>query len=286
MSNQGKSKLGLDKIFEKNGISLKTLNEVLENNEINSIIEVDVKSLIPNRFQPRLKFDEVKLKELAESIKKHGIITPIIVRHAGEGQFEIVAGERRSKASELAQKDTIPAIVADFSDKQMMQLSLIENIQREDLTSIEEARSYNEMKTVLNLTQAQLAKEVGKPRSHIANLLRLLTLPFVIQNYILEGKISTGHAKVLVGLEDKEAVEFANRIIRENLSVREVEHLLQTQQTTKKPTKKSNKTNKTFVELEGVLKDKYHHNKIYVSEKEIKIKFKNSEELKEFVKKM
>ncbi len=273
--------LGLEKIFEKNGINIKTLAQVLENSEVNSIIEIKVETLIPNRYQPRLKFDDEKLNELANSIKKHGVITPIIVREVGENQYEIVAGERRTRASILAQKETIPAIIVDFNDKQMMELSLIENIQREDLTGIEEARAYYEMKTQLGYTQAQIAKEVGKNRSHIANLLRLLTLPNVVQNYILEGKISTGHAKVLVGLDDKKAVSVANKIILDNLSVRDVEKLLLNEKPVKKTIKKQ--VQNDYSQIEKTLNQKLNYSRIYVKDKQIQIKFSSNEELFRFV---
>lgn len=284
MKKQENNRLNLEKIFEKNGINIKTLAQVLENSEINSIVQIPLNDLIPNRFQPRIKFDETKLKEMADSIVKHGVITPIIVRQIQEGQYEIVTGERRYRASKLANKETIPAIIAEFNDKQMMELSLIENIQRENLTGIEEARSYEAMKQHLGYTQAQIAKEMGKPRSHVANLLRLLTLPEMVQQSILDEKISTGHAKLLVGLDDKEAVNLTNRIIRENLSVRDVEHILLLNQPNKKNKPVNNKTDVTkYNQLEEKLQTKLNHKQIRVDKKRIQIKFDNEEELVEFI---
>ena len=282
MAKKENDLLGLEKIFEKNGINIKTLAQVLENSEIINIVEIPVSFLTPNRFQPRMKFDDEKLKELADSIKKHGVITPIIVREIGQDQYEIVAGERRTRASLLAKKETIPAIVADFNDQQMMELSLIENIQRENLNGIEEARSYQTMKEHLGYTQAQIAKEVGKPRSHVANLLRLLTLPEVIQNYILNEKISIGHAKVLVGLNDTQAVQLANRIIYENLSVRDVEKILLSYKP--RVVTHQSKNQAQYQELEKEMMQKMHHSKIQISEKKIQINFSSYAELEQFVK--
>ncbi len=275
--------LGLESIFEKNGINVKTLAQVLENQEINTIVEIPLDSLIPNKFQPRLKFDNESLKELAQSIKKHGVITPIIVREIDSTHFEIVAGERRTRASKLAQKNTIPAIIADFSDKQMMELALIENIQREDLTGIEEARSYESMKKHLGYTQNQIASVVGKPRSHIANLLRLLTLPPIVQNYILNGQITTGHAKVLVGLNDQQAVDISGQIIRENLSVREVESLVVLTKPYKKKKALPIKERETYQTLEKEFSNFINHKDVSITDKKIQIKFKNFDELKEFI---
>ena len=275
--------LGLESIFEKNGINVKTLAQVLENQEINTIVEIPLDSLIPNKFQPRLKFDNESLKELAQSIKKHGVITPIIVREIDSTHFEIVAGERRTRASKLAQKNTIPAIIADFSDKQMMELALIENIQREDLTGIEEARSYESMKKHLGYTQNQIASVVGKPRSHIANLLRLLTLPPIVQNYILNGQITTGHAKVLVGLNDQQAVDISGQIIRENLSVREVESLVVLTKPYKKKKALPIKERETYHTLEKDFSNFINHKDVSITDKKIQIKIKNLDELKEFI---
>lgn len=285
---KNENKLNLEKIFEKNGINIKTLAQVLENSEINSITQISLNSLIPNRFQPRIKFDEEKLKEMAESIAKHGVITPIIVRPIQEGQYEIVTGERRTRASKLIHKETIPAIIAEFSDQQMMELSLIENIQRENLTGIEEARSYEAMKQHLGYTQAQIAKEVGKPRSHVANLLRLLTLPAAVQAAILEEKISTGHAKLLVGLDDQTAVHLTNKIIRENLSVRDVEHLLLLNQPMKNNKKKTQDSEiaQKYTQFEKILMEKLNCKQIRVDKKKIQFKFNSMEELEEFITKV
>jgi ParB family chromosome partitioning protein len=175
-----------------------------------------------SKFQARKKFDTEKLEELSQSITKIGLIQPIIVRK-GKKNFELVAGERRLKACKLAGIDQIPAIVSDFDDRKAFESGLIENIQREDLTSIEEAEGYSRLMNEFNYTQEELAKIVSKSRSHIANLLRLISLPMEIKKYILDGKLSLGHARCLVGYVG--AVQLTRRIVKEGLSVRYVESL-------------------------------------------------------------
>ena len=185
-----------------------------------NLIQINEISL--SKFQARKKFDQEKLKELSESISKNGLIQPIIIRK-GKKNFELVAGERRLKACKLAGIDQIPAIVSDFDDRKAFESGLIENIQREDLTSIEEAEGYSRLMNEFNYTQEELAKIVSKSRSHIANLLRLISLPMEIKKYILDGKLSLGHARCLVGYVG--AVQLTRRIVKEGLSVRYVESL-------------------------------------------------------------
>jgi len=241
---------------------------------------VKITMVEPNREQPRKNFDEDSLLELAESIKQFGLLQPILVQDR-KTYYEIVAGERRWRAAKMAGLKEVPVIIRDLTEQEIVEISLIENIQREDLTGIEEARAYYEMKTQLGYTQAQIAKEVGKNRSHIANLLRLLTLPNVVQNYILEGKISTGHAKVLVGLDDKKAVSVANKIILDNLSVRDVEKLLLNEKPVKKTIKKQ--VQNDYSQIEKTLNQKLNYSRIYVKDKQIQIKFSSNEELFRFV---
>ena len=181
-----------------------------------------INELSLSKFQARKKFDTEKLEELSQSITKIGLIQPIIVRK-GKKKFELVAGERRLKACKLAGIDQIPAIVSDFDDRKAFESGVIENIQREDLTSIEEAEGYSRLMNEFNYTQEELAKIVSKSRSHIANLLRLISLPMEIKKYILDGKLSLGHARCLVGYVG--AVQLTRRIVKEGLSVRYVESL-------------------------------------------------------------
>lgn len=187
------------------------------------VLELNLDEIIPNRFQPREKFNEQFLNELAASIKQHGVISPIIVRKIGD-KYEIVAGERRFKASQIAGKTTIPAIVADLNDTKSAEVALIENVQRRDLTPIEEAKTYKNILTVGNITQGQLAERIGLNQSTVANKLRLLDLDETVQDALLNDKISERHARSLLTLSSKEdQKEFLNKIINNKMTVRETD---------------------------------------------------------------
>ena len=186
---------------------------------------IAIKDIRPNPYQPRKSFDEKALNELAASIKEHGVFQPILVRKSVSG-YELIAGERRMRASKLAGIDTIPAIILAFNDQEMMEVSLLENIQREDLSIIEEARAYEKLINNLHYTQEELAKRVAKSRSYITNTLRLLKLNEEIQKLLADNKISYGHARALINIEDEDRqVELAKRVVKEGLTVREVEKL-------------------------------------------------------------
>ncbi|MCK5080697.1 MAG: ParB/RepB/Spo0J family partition protein [Candidatus Moranbacteria bacterium] len=190
----------------------------------NSVIEVGVSEIKTNPFQPRQYFDEKKLEELASSIRKHGIIQPLIVTKRPEGGFELVAGERRFKASQKNGLSKVPVIVKKISDKEKLEWALIENIQRHDLNAIEEAEAYQGLIDKFNYTQEEVAEQVGKSRSTVTNILRLLDLSINIKQRVRAGEISEGHARALLSLEDKSQRELmANEIVRLQLSVREVE---------------------------------------------------------------
>ena len=187
--------------------------------------ELPIREIRPNPYQPRKEFDENGLKELADSIRENGVFQPILVRKSSVG-YELVAGERRLRASKLAGKQNIPAIIVDFDDRQMMEISLLENIQRKDLTPIEEAAAYAQLIRKLNYTQDELAKRIGKSRANIANLLRLLNLPEEVKKLVNEGKLSYGQARALLALEDEDRmIEVANLAVRNQLSVRQLEDL-------------------------------------------------------------
>ena len=177
----------------------------------------------PNRFQPRKKFKQEKLQELANSLKENGIIQPIIVTKRDESQYELVAGQRRLEASKLAGFDEIPVIIRSVSLKEQLQFAIIENVQREDLTAIEEAQAYQQLNEEFNLTHAQISDIVGKDRATITNLIRLLKLNDNIQKMILDEKLSPGHARAILQVEDQFHEDFANLIIRNGLSVRKTE---------------------------------------------------------------
>lgn len=184
---------------------------------------VPIESVRPNPDQPRRAFTQEALEELSASIAEKGIIQPLIVRPdpASEGQFQIVAGERRWRAAQMAQLHEVPVIVRDFDDTEVLEVAIIENIQRADLNPVEEAMGYRQLMDRFNHTQERLATAMGKSRSHIANLMRLLTLPDEVQGYLRDGQLSAGHARALVGSED--AVSIAREVINKGLSVRDVE---------------------------------------------------------------
>lgn len=185
---------------------------------------IDINAIIPNRYQPRKTFDESALAELAKSIKEKGVIQPILVSPIGEGKYELVAGERRLRASKLAGLLEIPAIVREFSHEDKLEIALIENIQREDLNSMEVAEAYKELMEKLNLTQEQLSEKIGKSRASVANTLRLLRLPDYIRERIEAKELTEGHARAILSLEDIDSmIDFAKYIIAEGLSVREAE---------------------------------------------------------------
>jgi len=188
-----------------------------------ALCDLDVESIRPNPRQPRQRWDEEKLRELADSIREHGVVQPIIVRQRDDG-YELVAGERRWRAARLAGLKTVPAVIRELSEAELTVVSLIENIQREDLNPMEEARAYHRLVSEFGLTQEVLAKRVGKSRSQVANVLRLLSLDRRTQALVEEGKLSFGHARALLAIEDeKRRQQLADRIVKQGLSVREAE---------------------------------------------------------------
>ena len=195
--------------------------------EDDRVEQIAISKLRPNPYQPRKTFSEEAIDELAESIGKHGVLHPIIVRKTIKG-YEIVVGERRMRAAKKAGLKEIPAVVREFSDNEMMELALIENLQREDLNPIEEARAYEKLIEHFSITQDELAKRIGKSRPHIANHLRLLQLPKLLQQFIADGKLLMGLGRALLGLKDKQKMSaLLEKILKEKLSVRDVEALVQ-----------------------------------------------------------
>jgi len=244
---------GLEELFNNEVLDYSSVEEkIISETKNEEIQNVRLDELRSNPYQPRKNFDEEALQELANSIKEHGVFQPIIVKKSIKG-YEIIAGERRVKASKLAGLTEIPAIVRDFNDTQMMEIALLENLQREDLNAIEEASAYKKLQETLALTQEELAKRLGKSRSHITNMIGLLTLPQGIQDYIIQDKISMGHARVLSKLEDStKQEELAQKIIKEGLSVRELEDL------TKSP--------EEFTRKRQIIKKSIDNEYIYVQE--------------------
>lgn len=190
----------------------------------NSVVEADIASVVPNPHQPRLRFDEEKLRELANSIKEHGILQPLIVTPLPGGKYELIAGERRLQAAKLAGLATVPVLVRDAEENEKLELAIIENVQRHDLDPIEEAKAYARLMEEFGLTQEETAKKMGKSRSAVANLLRLLVLPVEIQRAISEGKITEGHAKALLSIENPEKQRaLFEMIMKTGMTVRETE---------------------------------------------------------------
>ena len=201
---------------------------------------IPIEKITPNPDQPRRDFDQDDLRELADSIREKGIIQPLIVREKPDksGGYEIVAGERRWRAAQMAQLHEVPAIIRDYSDAEVLEIAIIENIQRADLNPVEEASGYRQLMETFGHTQEKLAEALGKSRSHIANLLRLLNLPEEVQRYLREGRLTAGHARALVTAEDP--AEIAREVIRKGLSVRETERLVKRpKEDRKKPQRES-----------------------------------------------
>ena len=269
---------GLEQLFNDEGLNFDTIeNSIIEEAKTNDqIVEIDLSELRANPYQPRKNFDEEALNELASSIKEHGVFQPIIVKKSIKG-YEIIAGERRFRASKLAGLETIPAIVKDFSDEEMMQIALLENLQRENLTSIEEAKAYKSIIESMNITQDELAKKVGKSRSHVTNILGLLKLPASVQDMVLYNKLSMGHARVLSKLDDPKIVEdLAQRVITEDLSVRKLESSVYDNEEKEVKTKKN--TNNEYKYMENFLKEKLGTN-VKINNNKISIKFSNVQDL-------
>ncbi|KAB7665298.1 ParB/RepB/Spo0J family partition protein [Bacillus sp. B1-b2] len=207
---------GLDAFFPK-----------MEADKGEVIQEVAINELRPNPYQPRKVFNEEAIEELKNSIIEHGILQPIIVRKSIKG-YEIVVGERRFRAAKAANLKVIPAVIRELSEQQMMELAVLENLQREDLSPIEEGLAYQTLMKKLKFTQEELANRLGKSRPHIANIVRLLSLPKAVQNYINDGKISMGHGRALLGLKNKDKLPvLVDKILKESLNVRQLEHLIQ-----------------------------------------------------------
>ena len=209
----------------KNNLEKKIGNK---NDSENEQIKLPIQNLISGKFQPRKHFDQTELDELAESIRSNGILQPILVRplsHKGSS-YEIIAGERRWRAAQIAKLHEVPVIVRDFDDSTALGVALIENLQRSDLNIIEEAEGFRSLMLKFEYTQEKLSSQLGKSRSHIANVLRLLSLPNSVKRHISNGDLSFGHARVLVSLPEDKAKEVADRIIDEELSVRKTEKLV------------------------------------------------------------
>ena len=271
---------GLEELFNNEILDYSRVEEkIINETPKEGIIKVKLKDLRANPYQPRKVFDQQALEELATSIKEHGVFQPIIIKKSIKG-YEIIAGERRVKASLLAGLEEIPAIVRDFNDTEMMEIALLENLQRENLNAIEEANAYKKLQETLALTQEELSKRLGKSRSHITNMLGILTLPKEIQDQVGQKLISMGHARVLSKLDDVEQQkQLATKVIDEGLSVHALEDLttskekyVRTHQITKHtPTNEYKYLEEELCEKLGT--------KVKIKNKKIEISFVNTNDL-------
>ncbi|WP_374695975.1 ParB/RepB/Spo0J family partition protein [Spiroplasma endosymbiont of Polydrusus formosus] len=286
MASYSKNRLsskGLDKIFGEG------INEVIKGIESNEELKatankITLTEIFPNPHQPRKNFNEEELVELAQSIKKYGLIQPIIVKKTNNGYY-LVAGERRSRAAKIAGLTKIQAIVVDFNDQQMKEVALIENIQRVDLNSIEEANAYKELIELLSLTQEELAQRIGKSRSHVTNTMRLLNLPTEIQTLLSENKLTMGQVKPLISLnvDRSELTNIINKIISLNLNARQVEYLVKEyNQKGSKPLLENNEKEISKRAINEFLENKVMHKlgtKVVIDKNKIMIKYSGIKDL-------
>ena len=270
---------GLEQLFSSEVLDFDQFeSNIMESATVSDIKELPVEEIRPNPYQPRKAFNDEALQELAESIKNYGVFQPIIDKKSIKG-YDLIAGERRLRASKLAGKETIPAIIKEFSDEQMREIALLENLQRENLTPIELAWAYKGIIDSLHIRQEDLADKIGKSRSHVTNTLGLLRLPEEIQNQILDNKISMGHAKILSKIDDDYKVkEFADKIINSNISVRELEEISKSEEVKKKvPISRKIKVS-DYDYIESEMRD-ILDTKVIVKDKKIEIYFENGNDL-------
>ena len=233
------------------GLDALLLDNSIENATENPAVKMKLNDIEPNSSQPRKSFDEDALGELAQSIQQHGVIQPLLVRPLPDGSYQLVAGERRWRAARLAGLTEVPVIIKALSDEDAAVLSLIENLQREDLNPIEEAEGYKQLMDAFSLTQEEAAAKVGKSRPAVANLLRLINLPDTVRAYVAEGKLSAGHARALLPLEEDALITgFADEIIAKGLTVRQTEALVKAFLKPAKPKKEKPETDKFITETE------------------------------------
>ena len=266
---------GLENIFG-DGIE-DLISNIEQSSSLQSSTQIPLSSIRPNPYQPRKVFDEKALQELAASIEEHGIFTPLLLRESVQG-YEIIAGERRFRAAKIAGLDSVPAIIVNFNDEQMMEIAILENVQREDLNAIEEANAYKNLMDRLGYTQEVLAKRVGKSREYCANILRLLKLPLEVQNMVSNGKLTLGHVRPLITLEDDdEIIAIASKIVTDKMSVREVERYVKDLHANKPPKKVKHK-DPNLINVENIMESKLQ-TKVVVENKKIIIKYEDTNDL-------
>lgn len=270
---------GLEQLFSSEVLDFDTFEDnIMESAKESDILEIPVGEIRPNPYQPRKSFDAEALDELATSIRNYGVFQPIIVKKSIKG-YDLIAGERRLRACKLAGLETIPAIIKEFSDEEMREIALLENLQRENLTSIELAWAYKGIIDSLHIRQEDLAAKIGKSRSHVTNTLGLLRLPDDVQDMVRDNKMSMGHARVLSKIEDNSKVEeLAKKVINDNMSVRSLEEISNKEEITKKvPIVRQPKVNE-YQYVEDELRD-ILGTKVKIENKKIEIYFDSKVDL-------
>lgn len=271
---------GLEELFGTEVLDFNTLEEkIVTTTPKEEIIEININELRSNPYQPRKVFDQDALNELAESIKEHGVFQPIIVKNSIKG-YEIIAGERRVKASKIAGMETVPAIVRDFNDQEMMEIALLENLQREDLNPIEEALAYESLMKARGLSHEGLAKRIGKSRSYVTNVVGLLNLPESVKELVIARKIPITHARALSKIKDvKQVEELADRIVNEGMTSNSLEEMTQTKEYEKrnKMERRETEENRTYKYIQELLCEKLG-TKVRIRGTKIEINFQDLED--------
>ena len=272
---------GLEQLFSNEVINFDNFEkDIINEAKTNDILEIPLVEIRSNPYQPRKSFNEESLQEMAESIKELGIVQPIIVKKSIKG-YELVAGERRTKAARLAGLETIPAIIKDFNDQEMMEIALVENIQREDLNPIDEANAYENIIRISGMTQDEFAKKFGKSRSHVTNMLGLLTLPSNTKRLVQNKKLSMGHARALSKIEDNNKIdELATKAVVNSISVRDLEKII-TEEDLPKKNKIVRATDTTSIRnaiYERIMREKIG-TKVKINHRKIEIPFDSDKDL-------
>lgn len=266
---------GLEQLFTNEHIDFDNFeNEIVSSAKKSDIVEIDIDEIRSNPYQPRKTFNDDTLQELADSIKEHGVVQPVIVKKSIKG-YELIAGERRTKASKLAGLKKVPAIIRDFDDEEMMEIALIENIQRENLNPIEEAMAYESILEATKMTQEELATKFGKSRTYITNMLGLLKLPEDTKESVIKGDISMSHARVLSKLDDPEEIKkMAKKVMNEKMNVRELEDLSR-----KIPMPhRVRRSSDNYIIYENIMRDKIG-TKVRINNHKIEIPFDSEKDL-------
>ena len=273
---------GLEQLFSNSVIDFESFEQTVVEENKKDIVEINIDEIRSNPYQPRKTFDSESLNELAQSIKEYGVVQPIIVKKSIKG-YELIAGERRTKAAQIAGLKTIPAIIKEFDDQEMMEIALIENIQREDLNPIDEATSISNIIKLRGYTQEEFASKFGKSRSYVTNLLGLLKLPDNVKKLVEKKALSMSHARVLSKIEDEDKINnLANRIITEDISVRDLERLASDEKQATRPSQKKDNGYRFYEEL---VSEKLGF-KARISKNKMELYFANTKELEELLERM